>query len=191
MFCGHGSSTMNMLYREAGCDAVLCRPGTFHTFGHATLHASCRPCPPLQDDEDEDPPVSKRLGRISCNSGVQHIHGDLNADGILSPREILRLLFIDTIGRFWGAAYQNWADVNYNECELTGISCVNGEIYKIDLTGANMCSNGDRQAGPIIFCEGIPSEIGELSSLEVLHLSRRQFLRGTLPTEFGMYNKTF
>jgi hypothetical protein len=178
-----------MLYREFGCDAVLCGPGTFHPYGHATLHAACRPCPTTTEEEMEVPPVSRRLGRTSCDARVDHIHGDLNADGILSPREILRLLYVDTLGRFWGAAYQQWADMSYNECELTGISCVNDEIYKIDLTGANMCSNGDRQPGPIAYCKGLPAELGQLSSLEVLHLSRRQFLRGSIPTEFGAYSR--
>ena len=184
MFCGEGAATLNMLYREFGCDAVLCRPGTFNNHGHATLHSACRKCPPTKEGEKKNPPESKILGRVSC-PGRHIIHGDLNGDGVLSPREILRMVYVDTLGRFWGAAFQPWADMKIHECELAGITCVKGKIAKIDLTNANMCSNGDRRPGPVAYCKGLPPEIGQLSSLEVLQASRRQFLRGTLPTEVG------
>lgn len=172
---------MNMLYREFACDAVLCPPGTFHNYGHATLHSACRPCPPPSDGPGEGATI---LGRTSCE-GVDLVHGDLNADGVLSPREILRMLYIDTLGRFWGPTFQPWADMGVNECDLLGITCVNGLIARIDLTNAELCSNGDRKPGPIQYCKGIPSEIGELSTLEVFQLTRRQFLRGSIPSEIG------
>ena len=159
MFCGYGASSMNMLYRDFGCDAVLCRPGTFNNHGHATLHSSCRPCPSTDEGELEDPPVSKILGRTTCDD-FQIVHGDLNGDGILSPREILRMIFVDTLGRFWGQSFQPWADVKVSECDLLGITCVNGKIARIDLTSAEMCSNGDRRPGPIAYCKGLPTEIG-------------------------------
>lgn len=171
---------MNMLYREFGCDAVLCRPGTFNIHGHATLHSACRPCPAAATD----PKLAAILGRTTCE-GVDHVHGDLNGDGILSPREILRMLYVDTLGRFWGKAFQPWADMKVKECDLHGITCVNGQIARIDLTSAEMCSNGDRRPGPIQYCQGLPAEIGKLSTLEVFQLTRRQFLRGSIPTEIG------
>jgi hypothetical protein len=128
--------------------------------------------------------MSKVLGRTECN-GTTFVHGDLDADGILSHREILRLIYVENLGKFWGAAFQAWADMKVNECGLSGITCVKGLITKIDLTAANLCSNGDRKPGPHVYCKGLPAEIGELSSLEVLQLSRRQFLRGKIPTEIG------
>jgi Leucine-rich repeat (LRR) protein len=173
-----------MLYKENGCDAVLCRPGTFNTYGHATLYAACRHCPETEEGEKLDPPMSTVLGRTECN-GTDFVHGDLDADGILSPREILRLIYVENLGRFWGATYQTWAKMQVNECDLAGITCEKGKITKIDLTAANLCSNGDRKPGPLVYCKGLPAEIGELSTLEALQLSRRQFLRGTLPTEIG------
>ena len=117
------------------------------------------------------------------------IHGDLNGDGILSPREILRMIFIDTLGRFWGHDFQKWADMKVNECDLEGVLCVKGAVVKLDLTNANMCSDGNRKEGPTSYCKGLPAEIGELRSLEVLQLSRRQFLRHSLPTEIGKLTK--
>lgn len=175
-FCGEGATTLNILYRQFKCDAVLCRPGTFNVHGHATLYSSCRSCPEFAD--------SPLLGRIEC-PGLEYLHGDLDGDGELSPREILRMLYIDTMGRFWGPAYQPWEEPSVNECDLLGITCANGKIARIDLSGAEMCSNGDRRPGPVQYCLGIPTEIGLLTSLEVLLLKRRQYLRGTLPTEIG------
>jgi hypothetical protein len=188
MFCGDGPSSLNMLYREFGCDAVLCRPGTFNIHGHATLYSACRSCPTTDVGELKSSAESTILGRISC-PGTEFVHGDLNGDGILSPREVLRMIYIDNLGKFWGPTFQPWADTNVNECDLIGITCVKGKIAKIDLTNANLCSNGDRKAGPIQYCKGLPAEIGEISSLEILQLSRRQFLRGSLPTEVGKLSK--
>jgi hypothetical protein len=84
-FCGEGATTLNILYRQFKCDAVLCRPGTFNVYGHATLYSACRKCPAYAD--------SPLLGRIEC-PGLSYIHGDLDGDGLLSPREILRTLYI-------------------------------------------------------------------------------------------------
>lgn len=177
---------MNMLYREFGCDAVLCRPGTFSSHGHATLHSACRPCITIADNYEPDiaAELAAILGRTSC-IGVDFVQGDLNADGILSPREILRMIYVDTLGRFWGHSFQPWADMRVHECDLLGITCVNGQIARIDLSSAELCSNGDRRPGPTQYCKGLPAEIGELSTLEVFQLTRRQFLRGSIPTEIG------
>jgi hypothetical protein len=174
----------NLLYRQFGCDAILCPAGTFHPYGAATLRSGCRPCPIALDDELNEPPLDRVLGRIQCPD-VEFVHGDLNGDGILSSREILRLLYVYTIGHNWGAQFQTWADPKINECDLTGIVCVNGAIAKIDLTDAAICTNGERKAGPIHECRGLPSELALLTQLEVLTLNRRQFLRGTIPTELG------
>lgn len=180
MFCGFGASSMNMLYREFGCDAVLCRAGSFNAYGHATLHSSCRDCPELKDD--------KTLGHTYCPS-KEYLHGDLDGDGILSHREILRMLFVDTLGRFWGELYQTWADIKVHECDLQGIKCAKKKIVRIDLSGAELCSNGERRPGPRNYCKGLPPELGNIDTLEVLQLTRRQFLRGTLPTEIGKLTK--
>ena len=114
-----------MLYREFGCDAVLCRPGTFNQHGHATLHSACRPCPAILDldEDDDDIYLAKVLGRTSCD-GLEIINGDVNGDGKVSPREVLWLIYVDTLGRFWGPTYQAWADTKVNECDLLGITCV-------------------------------------------------------------------
>ena len=178
---------MNLLYRLHGCDAVLCPAGTFHPSGAATLQAGCRPCPINWEDE-EDRKLAKVLGRTQCPH-VQFVHGDLNGDGKLSAREVLLLLFVETIGRNWGAQFQSWGDMRTNECDLNGVTCVSGQVAKIDLTDAALCSNGERKAGPPHECHGLPAELSLLTGLEVLTLNRRQFLRGTIFSEIGRLTK--
>jgi hypothetical protein len=174
-----------LLYRQFGCDAILCPAGTFHLNGAASLFAGCRPCP-IKRGEGEL--LVKILGRTTCE-GTEFVHGDLNGDGILSEREVLRLLYTYTIGRNWGAQFETWADPAVHRCDLNGVICVEDSVAKIDLTDAAMCSNGDRRSGSLSECRGIPAEISELSNLEILLLNRRQFLRGTLPTEIGELTK--
>lgn len=177
LFCGHG--TANMLYREFGCDAVLCRAGTFNPHGHATLYSACRLCP------DGNP----MIGRTSCET-VDFVHGDLNADGILSAREVLRVIFIDLMGRFWGKTFQPWADMTIHECSLVGITCnEDGQVINIDLSAATICSDGDGRPGPIPYCKGLPGVIGTLSYLEAFSAKSSPFLRGTIPPEFGNLHK--
>jgi Leucine-rich repeat (LRR) protein len=172
----------NLLYRQFGCDAVLCPPGTFHPNGAASLDSGCRPC---NITSSEDQSFAFVLGRTSCE-GTTFIHGDLNGDGVLSEREILRMIYTYTIGKNWGSQFESWAVPSFNKCDLAGITCVEDNVAKIDLTDASLCSFGDRKAGPANECMGIPAEIAQLSKLEILMMNRRQFLRGTLPTEIGL-----
>jgi Leucine-rich repeat (LRR) protein len=123
------------------------------------------------------------LGRSSCES-ASYIFGDTDADGTLSPGEAFRLLYSQTSGQNWGTKYQSsWQRLKLHECELEGVSCIDGKITKIDLTDANLCSDGEGSEGS---CGGLPAELMHLSeSLEVLLLPGQRFLRGTLPTELG------
>jgi hypothetical protein len=66
------------------------------------------------DDDDDDKYLSNVLGRTKCD-GVETINGDVNSDGILSPREVLRLIHVETLGRFWGPTYQMWADTKTDD----------------------------------------------------------------------------
>jgi hypothetical protein len=128
------------------------------------------------------------LGRSSCES-ASYLFGDTDADGTVSPGEVLRLLYSQTTGQNWGTKYQSsWRNLKLHECELEGVSCVAWKITKIDLTDANLCSDGkgEGKEGSIGNCGGLPAELVYLSdSLEVLLLPRQRFLRGTLPTELG------
>ena len=180
----------NLIFRQFGCDAILCPAGTFHPDGAASLYSGCRPCPIKQGD---DPLSTKTLGQRKCgndNNRTTFVHGDLNGDGILSEREVLRLLFTYTVGKNWGLQFENWADTTIEKCDLNGVTCLDGNVAKIDLTDATMCANTERKAAaPSHECKGIPAEISKLKHLEILTLNRRQFLRGTLPTEIGELTK--
>jgi hypothetical protein len=182
IFCGGGAMSSNLLYRQFGCDAILCPPGTFHPNGAANLDSGCRPCT-ITSSEDQS--LTRILGRSACQ-GTTFINGDLNGDGVLSEREILRMLYTYTIGRNWGSQFESWAEPSFDKCDLAGITCVDDSVAKIDLTDASLCSNGYRKAGSASECIGIPAEIAHLSNLEILMMNRRQFLRGTLPTEIGL-----
>ncbi len=184
IFCGSGAMTRSMLFRQFGCDAILCPPGTFHPYGAATMESGCRPCPASDEDEDHDPPLNRILGRLSC-PGVNFVHGDLDGDGMLSQNEILRLLWAFTMGSNWGAQFQTWADPQSDACALNGVYCSDGAVVKIDLVDANMCSNGERKQGNIKDCLGLPAELSQLSNLQILQMNARKFLRTTIPSEFG------
>eukprot|EP00980_Cylindrotheca_fusiformis_P010929 scaffold2499_cov125-Cylindrotheca_fusiformis.AAC.20 len=183
LFCASGPKQReSQRYRISGCDMVLCPGGTFHRDGAAGTDGSCRVCPGLKGQD------AKILGRTTC-PGLEYVHGDLDGDGELSEREILRLLYVYTSGQHWGNQFTEWADPSNHACQLNGVTCVNNHVAKIDLSDAAMCSNGERKPGPIDQCRGLPSELALLPNLEVLTLSRRQFLRGSIPTEFGQLSK--
>jgi Leucine-rich repeat (LRR) protein len=165
-------------YRILGCDMIICPGGTFHRDGAAGTDGSCRICHGLTGQD------ARILGRTTC-PGSEYVHGDLDGDGEISEREILRLLYVYTGGQYWGNQFSDWADPFNDPCELNGITCVNNQVAKIDMSDASMCSNGERKPGLVDQCRGLPSELAMLANLEVLTLSRRQFLRGSIPTEFG------
>ena len=187
LFCGGGAASTNLLFRQFGCDAILCPAGTFHPNGAASLYSGCRPCPIQTGD---DPSSTRILGRINCGNDndndnstrTRFVHGDLNGDGELSEREVLRLLYTYTGGQNWGTQFENWADTSVDKCDLNGVGCIDGRLVKLDLTDATFCATADRKAAQ---CKGIPSELSKLTDLEIFIINRRNFLRGTLPTEIG------
>jgi hypothetical protein len=188
----------SILFRQFGCDAILCRPGTYHPDGAATLYSGCRVCPlpslpENRDSYDELRLAGIKLGRKKCdaidesNESVKFVHGDLDGDGKVSEREVLRLIWTYTIGKNWGNQFDNWGDPAVNKCDLNGITCVDDHVVKIDLTDASMCINQDRKPVPARNCLGIPAEISKLSRLEILTMNRRQYLRGTIPRFVFVY----
>lgn len=178
----------NILFRQFGCDAIICPKGTYHPNGAASLYSGCRPCPASSKEKIEDDPLLEvKLGRSKCDTidesdeTMKFVHGDLDGDGDLSEREALRLLYTYTIGKHWGLQFESWGDPTVNKCDLNGVTCADGDVVKIDLTDASMCINADRKPVSMNECLGIPAEISKLTSLEQLVMNRRQFLRGTMP----------
>mmetsp|Transcript_5023 Transcript_5023/g.6495 ORF Transcript_5023/g.6495 Transcript_5023/m.6495 type:complete len:1284 (-) Transcript_5023:486-4337(-) len=165
-------SIKNELYQDEypvpySCvDFIACSPGTFHENGNANYISGCIKCPSCFDSAEESKDSTCLMyGQESCiDSNINFILGDMDGDGSLSQREVLRLIYASTDGKSWGHQYHKWAQMDVDSCELTGINCKDGLVTKIDLRGATMC------ASPA--CIGLPDEIGELgNSLEVLDLS--------------------
>ncbi|KAL3924803.1 MAG: hypothetical protein SGILL_000813 [Bacillariaceae sp.] len=125
------------------------------------------------------------LGRTACE-GTSFVHGDLNGDGVLSEREVLRLMYTYTMGKNWGSQFESWGDPLSDKCDLAGITCVEDSVAKIDLTDAAVCHYGDSKPGQNYNCLGIPAEISYLSNLEILTMNRRTYLRGSIPSEIGL-----
>jgi hypothetical protein len=115
----------------------------------------------------------------------------MDADGIISPGEALRFLYFQTAGHNWGTQFQpSWRNLTAHECDLEGVGCFDGNVIKIDLSEANLCSEGKDVEGSAKGCGGLPAELMYLSdSLEVLSLPRHRHLRGTLPSELGELTK--
>jgi hypothetical protein len=129
------------------------------------------------------------IGRMTCDTDTgTFLYGDVNGDGVLSQREVLFLFFVNTIGPNWGSQFLSWGDVDVHECILAGITCIAGQVAKIDLSDATLCvANAD--SPPSRPCYGLPTELSFLPSLEVLQLHRQPHLVGTIPTEFGRLKK--
>lgn len=144
-------------------DFIACPSGTFHPDGKANETSGCIKCPSCSSTPSSI--HCQSIGQSDCPDGEsEFIRGDMDGDGILSQREILRLFYVLTGGHSWGELYSQWENVNVDKCTLPGINCKGDMVTKIDLRGANLC-----QSRP---CNGIPSEIGNLGdSLEILDLS--------------------
>ena len=153
-------------------DFIACQAGTFHLEGAANDISGCIRCPNCPPYSDSNQCVM--IGQSECDgASIDFVRGDMNGDGTLSQREVLRLFFTLTGGHAWGDQYFDWGDLNKNECALSGINCKGGKVTKIDLRGAKLCSG--------LSCGGIPSEIGFLGdSLEILDLS------GSYPRSFNL-----
>ena len=180
---GHDSTPKEYPVPFSSSDLIACPSSTFHPDGVANYMSGCMNCPKCVSVEKES--TCNYLGQIQClDQSLKFVRGDMNGDGILSQREVLRLFYVVTEGMFWGRNYSKWAQMNVNECSLPGIHCKEGKVTKIDLRGATLCVTKP--------CEGIPREIGELGeSLEVLDLSTSfsSHVSIEIPSSIGMLTK--
>jgi len=72
-------------------------------------------------------------------------------------------------------ALANWNPNDCDPCTWSGVHCLNGEVYKLDLNGQ--------------YLQGILApELGNLTHLRFLNLSKNHFL-GTIPPQFGQLKK--
>ncbi|CAA2997703.1 MALE DISCOVERER 2-like [Olea europaea subsp. europaea] len=72
-------------------------------------------------------------------------------------------------------ALTNWNPNDCDPCTWSGVHCLNGEVYKLDLNG--------------LYLQGILApELGNLTHLRFLNLSKNHF-SGTIPPQFGQLKK--
>ncbi len=164
---------------------VVCPRSFFHVLGYASETEPCRPCPSCFFNDLKDKSCAY-VGQTTCHDGSTIVRGDMNGDGRLNAREILRLLYIFNEGYDWDEKYHIWGDVRHDdECTLPGVECKNG-LMGIYLKPAKMCSSG-RPA-----CGRIPSEIGLLADrLDILDMGSIIDIRTRMriPTEIGQLKK--
>lgn len=125
----------------SGCEAILCSPLTWNSFGKATATDPCIVC-------GTDPALKSSMwaswyGRVSC--------GDISPT---REKEILDKLFIVTGGRYWTIRHDNWLRPGVPICQREGVECLNSNANE-GILELRMNRFGLRGA--------IPSEIWELS----------------------------
>ncbi|XP_062162449.1 protein MALE DISCOVERER 2-like isoform X1 [Alnus glutinosa] len=92
-------------------------------------------------------------------------------------------------------ALENWSPNDADPCMWSGVSCVDGEVQMLDLSGLSLVGTLAPELGKLCnlrslvlfknhFSGAIPKEIGELTKLEWLDL-RDNNLSGAIPAELG------
>jgi len=197
--------------KDHGCDAIACPSGYYSASGSATLNSKCSVCKVDNNNQSSGQDYLKEiLGKTRCKMAppiVPTYHqsnqnlpsGDVDGDGKISQREILRLLYLYTsmseTGNAWdgdsNSKWHKWKDLKVHECDLPGIVCKNGDVVSIQLREVDLCSkksmdanaNNKKNDGE---CFGLPTELGLLHYLEILNLSYSPDLSGNIPSEIGL-----
>ena len=190
----------------SGCDAILCKPGTFNTYGRAAaVEIPCEECPFTFKAE--------YYGSIQCLPTNK---------GSYSEREVLRMFYVATGGDNW-VKKTNWMNDDAGICTWHGVSCdKEGEtVTRINLASNNLGGT----VPPVIFqmqkmyelnlkdnpvdfeFEGIEQAlaltelyldsskltsldgVGEAKGLRILHLEQNNFKGDSIPAEiFNLKN---
>ena len=125
-----------------GCNAILCPPNTFSTYGRQISDNICKSC--------NSSSVSPFFGNLNCK------------EEILTERKILELLFNKTNGLTW-KDNNEWMDSKTSICMWYGVKCLktkssdDGKVVALKLH-----SNG--------LSGTLPSEVFKLPYLQVLDL---------------------
>ncbi|MDM8530407.1 PKD domain-containing protein [Anaerolineales bacterium HSG25] len=88
----------------------------------------------------------------------------------VSECEALVALYTSTNGSSWGNN-ENWLQADKTPCSWYGVACTNGHVNRLILEDKNL-------TGPI------PPELGDMTSLTMLHLYQNN-LTGPIPSELG------
>jgi Leucine-rich repeat (LRR) protein len=126
VFC---DASRGSAFAQYGCDAFLCKPGTYNRHGRQESNETkCEVCP-----------EAKYFGSISC--GESPASPPTVAPPSVNEREVLIKLFQVCGGNFWDET-DNWLDENQSICTWRGVKCPDGSqqetVEKLELGGNNL-----------------------------------------------------
>jgi len=156
---------------------VTCPRGYFHPLGHATEEEDCAVCPHCHPEDDLKDRNCLFLGQTKCIDGTLVTNGDFNGDGVLSDREVLRLMYLKMNNEEWDKKYDSWANINGypDACSLPGIRCYHSNLrvseIRLESVGLGAGTMG----------VGLLPQIGHLNHLQVLDLSKNNIMH--IPSE--------
>lgn len=134
------------VHEVGDCSAILCPGGTFNQFGRASPEVACEPC--------AEGPSMQFLGSTQCES-------------LISERDILMKLYMDTGGDFWTNA--SWWNTEAPICSWFGVMCNAEDLQGTrGVTTINLASNS--------LMGTLPSEIWTLPSLHSIQLDNNNLV---------------
>jgi len=128
---------------------------------------------------------------------LSSVNYEVGVNSLESDRLALIALYNSTNGSGWNnkTGWNVPGNAGDNPCGWYGITCANGRVTRIELTGNNLTGSISVELGKVSQLEylrlesnhldgNIPVELGNLSLLKTLHLAGNQ-LTGNIPTELS------
>jgi len=142
-------SALGGIVAEYGCDAVLCKPGTYNVLGRQLTDGTvCNSCP-----------ANAYYGQTECGEKPEETEAPVAAP-TLTDAQILSKFYDSLNGNGW-IRKDHWKQTSIRVCEWHGVTCSKDGTHKvlsIRLSGNNMRGR-------------VPTEIFELPYLESLTLA--------------------
>ena len=126
------------------CNAILCPPNTFSSYGRHNDEEECQPCGEFL--------TAQYYGSLSCVTDVKQ--------QALKQQQILELFYDNMGGSDWKIG-ANWKDSSVSICEWYGITCISSEEPLVK--SINLPRNGLKG--------DVPEEIFNLSALREIDFS--------------------
>jgi Leucine-rich repeat (LRR) protein len=136
-----------------GCDAVLCRPGTFNSKGRQL--SDDEPCDPCQENQ--------YFGSVRCGDSPLSPPTGPPAQSDFGDAEILGVFYDSLNGDHW-TRRDHWKDTSISVCEWFGVRCATDGIERVEY----LTLSSNKLVGTT------PSEIFQLPFLKSLVLDSNE-----------------